>query len=64
MRDEQRRLLKRVLEVSPEPYALTFEHPDTRALRDAGLIDLYDLAPNGDARWTLTAEGRAEVERS
>lgn len=64
MTPEQRRLLERVAAEGPEPYSLAFDHPDVTALRYNGLIDLYDMAPNGDARWTVTIEGRAALKTS
>jgi hypothetical protein len=63
MTPEQRTLLERVAAEGPE-YSLNFYHPDVTALRDADLIDLYDLSPNGDARWTITIEGRAALKTS
>jgi hypothetical protein len=52
------------------PEAVTIEPKDAtdelalNQLRDAEYIDLYDMWPNGDRRWTATGLGRGLVLRS
>lgn len=58
---EAMQLLKRIQSAFPEAYSVTFDHPGLNELREADYVDLYDMGPRGEARWTVTAEGRAAL---
>jgi hypothetical protein len=56
--EDQLALLGRIQAAFPEAYPVTLGYPGIAELRDAGLIDLYDMGPRGERRWTVTIEGR------
>lgn len=61
------KMLGKVAAVSPDPLTIAPVDPDEgRALdelRDAELIEQWDMWPNGDRRWVLTAAGRSRAAR-
>lgn len=63
MTPRARNLLERIQGASPDPYSVTFGHIVLEELRELGFVDLYDMGPRGEARWTVTPEGRAALNQ-
>lgn len=60
---EALKLLKHIRGAGPEPYPVTWGYEGLEELRELGFVDLYDMGPRGEARWTITTEGRSALNR-
>lgn len=60
---EALKLLRRIHGAFPEPHPADFDDPALRELRDLDFVDLWDLGPKGESRWTATTEGKAALNR-
>lgn len=61
---EALKLLKHIHAVWPDPLAVDYDHAALPELRDLGFVDLWDLGPKGEARWTVTTEGQSALKRA
>lgn len=48
---------------APDPISVAMNDPDLREIWEMGLVDLYDTAPGGETRWTVTTSGRERLTR-
>lgn len=56
--DVQTALLEKIFAAYPEPFTVDPETDDLLTLRDADLIEEWDMWPDGRRRWIIRPEGR------
>jgi hypothetical protein len=57
-------LLKRIDMANPDPLTTSADEEEAACeLRDAGMIELWDMWPDGRQRWYATALGREILSR-
>jgi hypothetical protein len=55
--DEAETLLGRIAATWPDPMTLAPEPKELMELREADLVEQWDMHPNGDRRWMVTQAG-------
>lgn len=63
MTRQARSLLEQIHGAFPDPHPVDWERPGLEELRDLGFVDLYDMGPRGEERWTATAAGKAALNQ-
>lgn len=59
--DKAKVLLSKIAEKWPDALTVAPEPDELMELREADLVEQWDMHPNGDRRWTATAAGRAAL---
>ena len=58
MKRETMDLLRKIAAKWPEALKVAPEPPELMELREADLVEQWDMHPNGDRTWTVTKAGR------